>query len=581
MECPRRLTACVVGPDGKGGRGASRVLRRWAVPSVAAVYAAVFVMLTVALASAPAYAAHPNNRLDCGGALQRACCTTEAFPSCDTGLLEIAGCQDASLCGGCSSGYCNHFAPTADDFTHCGGPGQRACCGNEVGALTRKCDEGATEVNGCVGDCSCGIGGSNANSTCIATAPCGGLGQRTCCGGELIDGASCGDGLVNIAGCTGDCLCGGGAGGANALQDSSSGTCVPAPPEKLQPASEPTTNWTASATPPRCALSGYADMHAHMFAHLGHGGAVLAGRPYDPDGDVNTALAADYGTDLDIIHPNGGEMPDVATCPAYLDGCGAKLFHGDHIIFLGIGTDDPTGVGTGDPPQSPLGVPIFNGWPNWTTTTHQQMYYTWLERAYRGGLRLMVQLAVTNYALCKSNKRVRDTVCEESMLPPDRLADLDQFNERFEPLTDTPPALPPIEAQLQATYAFEKWLDGRSGGPGMGWFRIVRTPSEARDVIAGGKLAVVLGIEVDHPFGCRFDGPCTTESIRTAVDKYYDKGVRHVFPIHNFDNQFGGPATWQDAINVGNRVAAGHWSTDRGLRGRRATGSGSTHSRRG
>jgi hypothetical protein len=27
---------------------------------------------------------------------------------------------------------------------------------------------------------------------------------------------------------------------------------------------------------------------------------------------------------------------------------------------------------------------------------HQQMYYRWLERAYRGGLRLMVMLAVNN-----------------------------------------------------------------------------------------------------------------------------------------------------------------------------------------
>ncbi len=249
MECPRRLTACAVGPDGKGGRGASRVLRRWAVPGVAAIYAAVFVTLTVALAPAPAYAVHPNNRLDCGGALQRACCTTEAFPSCDTGLLEIAGCQDASLCGGCSSGYCNHFAPTADDFTHCGGPGQRACCGNEVGALTRKCDEGATEVNGCVGDCSCGIGGSNANSTCIATPPCGGLGQRGCCTGELINGQRpCQEGFVEIFGCTGDCLCGGGAGGANPTQARPWGRASPRRPTS---SSRPASRRRTGRHPPR------------------------------------------------------------------------------------------------------------------------------------------------------------------------------------------------------------------------------------------------------------------------------------------------------------------------------------------
>ena len=31
--------------------------------------------------------------------------------------------------------------------------------------------------------------------------------------------------------------------------------------------------------------------------------------------------------------------------------------------------------------------------------------------------------------------------------------------------------------------------------------------------------------------------------------------MRHIFPIHNFDNAFGTPAAWQDAINVGNIAA--------------------------
>src|SRR5262249_46182268 len=154
--------------------------------------------------------------------------------------------------------------------------------------------------------------------------------------------------------------------------------------------------------------------------------------------------------------------------------------------------------------------------------------------AWRGGLRLISMLAVTNEALCKSSKHLRTPPapdCDESMLPPSRIGVLDKFDERFRPKTGPGGPLPPIERQLQAAYEFEDYLDAQSGGPGQGWFRIVRTPEDARRAIAAGKLAVVLGIEVDNPFGCKFNGPCTTADVATAVDKYYEKGVRHIFPI--------------------------------------------------
>ena len=37
------------------------------------------------------------------------------------------------------------------------------------------------------------------------------------------------------------------------------------------------------------------------------------------------------------------------------------------------------------------GTGAFAGWPTHNTTTHQQMYYKWLERAYLGGVRLITQ----------------------------------------------------------------------------------------------------------------------------------------------------------------------------------------------
>jgi hypothetical protein len=82
-------------------------------------------------------------------------------------------------------------------------------------------------------------------------------------------------------------------------------------------------------------------------------------------------------------------------------------------------------------------------------------------------------------------------------------------------------------------------------------------------------LAVVLGIEVDNLFNCHVQGAngpvngegptCDTTYVQQQLQKYYSEGVRHIFPIHNFDNAYGTPAAWQDAIDVGNIVGEGIW----------------------
>jgi hypothetical protein len=47
------------------------------------------------------------------------------------------------------------------------------------------------------------------------------------------------------------------------------------------------------------------------------------------------------------------------------------------------------------------GYPTFTTWPSaFDSSTHQVQYYKWLERAYLGGLRLVVQHAVSNQIIC-------------------------------------------------------------------------------------------------------------------------------------------------------------------------------------
>ena len=55
----------------------------------------------------------------------------------------------------------------------------------------------------------------------------------------------------------------------------------------------------------------------------------------------------------------------------------------------------------GPPSHATDGWPTFTYWPNHATATHEETYYKWVERAWRGGLRLFVNLYVDNAALCK------------------------------------------------------------------------------------------------------------------------------------------------------------------------------------
>jgi microsomal dipeptidase-like Zn-dependent dipeptidase len=521
----------------------------------------------------------------CGGEGERGCCLlgedrpAEGISSaCHDGLIETGSCIVDCQCSGPATLGVNSDGICVDP--QCGGEGERACCLNEQVELgVANCEPGLIELVGYAdegGDGAClglvTVGSSS--GTCHRFTPCGGEGQRACCAAER-PGQPCDPGLTEVPGCSGDCFCGGSLTGVvdDDILGISSGTCV-----RFEEIGEPGVGYTAPAPSQDCSQRGYADLHMHLFADIAHGGGVLAGEPCPPGSssycdetltlDVNDALSDCYGTDRDLVskegddlhNPENGILPPL--CPGFIPDCGSNLFHGDHTLF-----DDAVGsdLGTFDGSQSNLGVPAFNGWPQWTSTTHQQVYYKWLERAWRGGLRLIVQMAVNNTALCETNKRFRNADCSDSMA--------------F------------IDEQLQAAYDFQDYIDALAGGPGLGWFRIVLTPAEARSAIAQGKMAVVLAIEVDHLFNCKFpaaecvvvdnqlvscsftldndvcgdpDDPSKSSEqwVREQVDYYYDVwGVRHMFPIHNFDNSFGGAATWQSAIEVGNRFIEGHWYT--------------------
>ncbi|MGV2480069.1 UNVERIFIED_CONTAM: peptidase M19, partial [Salmonella enterica subsp. enterica serovar Weltevreden] len=94
-------------------------------------------------------------------------------------------------------------------------------------------------------------------------------------------------------------------------------------------------------------------------------------------------------------------------------------------------------------------------------------------------------------------------------------------------------------AQVKYLYQMQDYGDAQEGGPGKGWFRIVKDPTEARQVINDGKLAVVPGLEFSDIFDCTLHTVagatgeihgCTREDIHRQIEEVWELGVREVFP---------------------------------------------------
>lgn len=271
---------------------------------------------------------------------------------------------------------------------------------------------------------------------------------------------------------------------------------------------------------------GFVETHSHLFTNLAFGGGgVFHGAPFHPLG-VEHALG-----DCDLNHGEEGRR----------DFMGATFSAG-----VGDFNDLLPAIATGQLPRKDHdteGYPEFTSWPAAPrSATHQVQYYKWLERAYLSGLRLLVQHATTNQVLCQLvvgiGAQPKRFDCND-MVSVDRIID--------------------------ATYAMERYIDAQSGGPGEGWFRIVFSPEEARDVISGGKLAVVLGIETSDLFDC-FLVPfgeftkCTESDVLGKLDEYHDRGVRVLFPVHKYDNAFSAGDGDRRVSDIGNFSHTGHYS---------------------
>jgi len=248
---------------------------------------------------------------------------------------------------------------------------------------------------------------------------------------------------------------------------------------------------------------GYADVHSHLNFVKSLGAVGMAG---------------------DLFHRFGVEYA--------LDDC--EDLHGPD------GAWDFLGVSGGTPGHDTAGYPDFTWWPNRCAISHTQVYYKWIQRAYLSGLRLVVTLATGNNSYCQLASMLHPLVNEGDCSP-----------------------VSTVEIQTLAMYDLQDYVDAQEGGPGKGWFRIVTSPEEAREVIAQNKLAVVLGVEYGTLFDCRIgqEEKCTPEYVDQELDALYDMGIRSVYPLHRFDNAFGGTrpggGTTNAWMNLTNKMNTG------------------------
>ncbi|MFI5529382.1 discoidin domain-containing protein [Kitasatospora sp. NPDC051853] len=279
-------------------------------------------------------------------------------------------------------------------------------------------------------------------------------------------------------------------------------TARPAPDSQINVTGEPFKGTDANGK-----VRGFVDAHDHLMSAEAFGGRLICGQAFSQQG-VAEALK---------------------DCPEHYPDGSLAIF--DMITNGGDGRHDP------------VGWPTFKDWPAHDSLTHQQNYYAWVERAWRGGQRVLVNDLVTNGVIC-SVYFFKDRSCDE---------------------------MTSIRLQAQKTYELQDYVDAMYGGPGKGWFRIVTDSAMARQVIEQGKLAVVLGVETSEPFGCKqiLDvAQCSREDIDRGLDELHRIGVRSMFLCHKLDNALCGvrfdEGALGTAINVGQFLSTGtFWKTEK------------------
>jgi microsomal dipeptidase-like Zn-dependent dipeptidase len=245
-------------------------------------------------------------------------------------------------------------------------------------------------------------------------------------------------------------------------------------------------------------VSGYVDLHSHLAAHLAFGGGWFWGTV--------------EGSSAEAVHRCDGNL---------YKSHGATIipFLADKVGNNKYGSSGDTGwhlfKRNGDDTRrcmyfrlGPFRIPIpgtcpkpdFKDWPRWDSLAHQQMWHGWLRQAHEGGLRIMVISLMESEFLCDNTAlQSRRYGCNEME-----------------------------SVRRQALYI--QGFATRNNS----WVGIASTPAQARALIAQGKLALVLAVEVTKLF--------PQGDFIQQLDELRALGVVSVQLTHHANNRFAGTA---------------------------------------
>ena len=254
---------------------------------------------------------------------------------------------------------------------------------------------------------------------------------------------------------------------------------------------------------------GFADMHTHPMSYLGFGGKIMHGQP---DGGPLTPSSMSLGlSDCKTDHGGWG-----------LDNPQGNYWRQIMMAALDDAGPDPHREGWANEP-----LVQFRNWPVFTTIAHQQMWYDWIKRARDGGLRVMVALCVNNRLLAtvsKGDKPVDDLAVGDS-----QIAELKSFAGRHSDFLE-----------------------------------IAYDPFELRDIVRRGKLAIIIGSELDdignftrNPNITANADALSRQLVSAEIRRLHTNGVRYIFPVHLVNNKFSGTAIAGVMLNMANKYASG------------------------
>jgi len=273
---------------------------------------------------------------------------------------------------------------------------------------------------------------------------------------------------------------------------------------------------TVFLTPPG---GGYVDFHTHPMSYLGFGEKAVHGAP-----DVGLTLPS--GSLQCNASPVRAQSIDEAlgSCNGTHGGWGLDNTCGDFlraaIVNLAMDSDFAFKTGAIDSDHHHEGYPGLLYWPHQTSILHQQMWWEWLERAHQGGLRAIVALTVNNELLA-------------------------EILNGTQPYDDRGVA----ERQIAEMVRMVGQHD---------FMEIAYSSADLARIVGEGKLAVVLGMEIDRIGNWKTLDLPSEQDIRDEVRHLHELGIRWVFPVHLVDNVFGGSAVYSPMFSFANKRANGY-----------------------